>query len=155
VIVADAGYWHHGQMEQIAAQGIPVLIPPDADKRKGIRPGWDGGPYAFMRRVLETELGKALYRRRQELVEPMFANTKFNRGFTRFARRGRAACRSEWRLVALTHNPVKLHSALQAPERPQTTQTEPASQGYPGAVASSSKPVTQQRAVPCRLGGYL
>jgi transposase len=114
VIVADAGYWHHGQMEQITAQGIPVLIPPDADKRKGTRPGWEGGPYAFMRRVLETERGKALYRRRQELVEPMFANTKFNRGFTRFARRGRAACRSEWRLIAATHNLVKLHGALQA-----------------------------------------
>ena len=82
VIVADAGYWHHEQMEQITAQGIPVLVPPDADKRKGTRPGWDGGPYAFMRRVLETELGKALYRRRQEPVEPVFANTKFNRGFT-------------------------------------------------------------------------
>jgi hypothetical protein len=114
VIVADAGYWHHDQMEEITAQGTPVLIPPDADKRKGIRPGWEGGPYAFMRRVLESESGKALYRRRQELVEPMFANTKFNRGFTRFQRRGRAACRAEWRLIAATHNLLKLHSALQA-----------------------------------------
>ena len=58
VIVADAGYWHQTQMEQITGQGIPVLVPPDADKRKGTRPGWDGGPYAFMRAVLETELGK-------------------------------------------------------------------------------------------------
>ena len=114
VIVADAGYWHHDQMQEITAQSTPVLVPPDADKRKGTRPGWDGGPYAFMRRVLESESGKALYRRRQELVEPVFANTKFNRGFTRFARRGRAACRSEWRLIAATHNLVKLHSALQA-----------------------------------------
>ena len=40
-----------------SASGIQVLIPPDADKRKGTRPGWDGGLYAFMRRVLETELG--------------------------------------------------------------------------------------------------
>ncbi len=55
VIVADAGYWHQQQMEQITGQGIPVLVPPDADKRKGTRPGWDGGPYAFMRAVLETE----------------------------------------------------------------------------------------------------
>lgn len=59
VIVADAGYWHQQQIEQITSQGIPVLVPPDADKRKGTRPGWDGGPYAFMRAVLETELGKA------------------------------------------------------------------------------------------------
>jgi hypothetical protein len=114
VIVADAGYWHQAQMAEVTSQGIPVLIPPDADKRKGTRPGWHGGPYAFMRRVLETDLGRALYRRRQELVEPMFANTKFNRGFTRFQRRGRAACRSEWRLIAATHNLLKLHTARQA-----------------------------------------
>ena len=114
MIVADAGYWNQDQMQQITAQGIPVLIPPDADKRKGIRPGWERGPYAFMRRVLESEPGRALYRRRQELVEPVFANTKFNRGITRFQRRGRAACRSEWRLIAATHNLVKLQSALQA-----------------------------------------
>jgi transposase len=114
VILADAGYWHQQQMEQITSQGIPVLVPPDADKRKGTRPGWDGGPYAFMRSVLESELGQALYRKRQELVEPVFAHTKFNRRFERFQRRGRAACHSEWRLIAATHNLLKLHTALQA-----------------------------------------
>src|ERR1019366_3526844 len=87
VIVADAGYWHQQQMERIAGQGIPVLVPPDADKRKGTRPGWDGGPAAFRRPLLEPELGKPLPRRRKEPVEPVFANTKFNRRFDRFQRR--------------------------------------------------------------------
>jgi hypothetical protein len=114
VIVADAGYWHQQQMEHITSQGIAVLVPPDADKRKGTRPGWHGGPYAAMRAVLETKLGKALYRRRQETVEPVFANTKFNRRFDRFQRRGRAACHSEWRLINATHNLPRLHTALQA-----------------------------------------
>jgi hypothetical protein len=114
VIVADAGYWHQQQMEQITGQGIPVLVPPDADKRNGIRPGWDGGRYAFMRAVLETELGKTLYRKRQATVEPVFANTKVNRRFDRFQRRGRSAVRSEWRLIAATHNLLKLHTARQA-----------------------------------------
>jgi transposase len=109
VVVADAGYWHQAQMDSIVSQGIPVLIPPDAGKRKGARPGWDGGPYAFMRRVLETTLGNALYRKRQVTVEPVFANTKFNRGIDRFQRRGRSACSSEWRLIAATHNLLKLH----------------------------------------------
>jgi transposase len=109
VVVADAGYWHQAQMDSIVSQGIPVLIPPDAGKRKGARPGWDGGPYAFMRSVLETTLGNALYRKRQATVEPVFANTKFNRGIDRFQRRGRSACRSEWRLIAATHNLLKLH----------------------------------------------
>jgi Transposase DDE domain len=110
VVVADAGYWHHDQMDQLAGRGMTVLIPPDAGKRKGARPGWDGGRYAFMRRVLETDLGKQLYGKRQVTIEPVFANTKFNRRIDRFLRRGRAACRSEWRLITATHNLLKLHS---------------------------------------------
>lgn len=96
-------------MDQLASQDITVLIPPDAGKRRDTRPGWDGGRYAFMRRVLATDIGAALYSRRQELIEPVFANTKFNRRIDRFQRRGRAACRSEWRLINATHNLLKLH----------------------------------------------
>jgi transposase len=62
VVVADAGYWHQEQMERIVSRGIQAIIPPDASKRKGSRPGWKGGPYEFMRRVLATERGGALYR---------------------------------------------------------------------------------------------
>ena len=50
VVVADAGYWHHEQMDALAGDGIEVLIPPDSGKRKGTRragraaatPGCDG-----------------------------------------------------------------------------------------------------------------
>jgi transposase len=115
VVVADAGYWHHDQMDALAGRGIPVLIPPDAGKRRGARPGWDGGRYAFMRRVLETDLGKQLYGKRQTTIEPVFANTKFNRRIDRFLRRGRCACRSEWRLITATHNLLKLHRSQNAP----------------------------------------
>ncbi len=111
VVLADAGYWHHDQMDQIAGRGTKVLIPPDAGKRKGARPGWDGGRYAFMRSVLETDAGRDLYSKRQGMIEPVFANTKFNRRIDRFLRRGRAACRSEWRLITATHNLLKLHTA--------------------------------------------
>lgn len=109
VLLADAGYWHQRQMERIVDQGIPVLIPPDASKRRGARPGWDGGLYAFMRRVLATERGGGLYRQRQPMIEPVFGQTKHNRGLDRFHRRGRAAVRSEWRLITATHNLLKLH----------------------------------------------
>jgi transposase len=111
VVVADAGYWHLEQMNQITGEGIPVLIPPDSSRRanKPRRPGWDGGAYDFMRSVLSTELGSELYRQRAQLIEPIFGNTKHNRGFTRFHRRGRSAARTEWRLMATTHNLCKLH----------------------------------------------
>jgi transposase len=114
VVLADAGYWHSEQMQPLTGRGTVVLIPPDAGKRKGARPGWDGGLYAFMRRVLATDQGGDLYAKRQGMIEPIFAQTKFNRRCDRFQRRGRAACRSEWRLITATHNLLKLwrlHSA--------------------------------------------
>jgi hypothetical protein len=111
VVVADAGYWHQVQIQALASDGIQVLIGPDANKRKGPRPGWDGGLYAFMRRVLATPTGAGLYRKRTAMIEPVFADTKFNRRIDRFQRRGRAACRSEWRLITATHNLLKLWRA--------------------------------------------
>ena len=110
VVVADAGYWHHRQIEAVVSDGIQVLVAPDSGLRKSPRPGWTGGLYDFMRRVLATPGGRALYRQRQITIEPVFGQLKFNRMIQRFQRRGRAACRSEWRLIAATHNLLKLHS---------------------------------------------
>ena len=115
VVLADAGYWHQAQMESITGGGTVVLIPPDASKRKGARPGWDGGLYAFMRRVLASDRGGELYAKRQGMIEPVFAHTKFNRRMDRFQRRGRSAARSEWRLMTATHNLLKLYKHANAP----------------------------------------
>jgi transposase len=109
VVLADAGYWHQRQIETVVSDGMQVLVSPDSSLRRGARPGWTGGLYDFMRRVLATPDGRALYRRRQATIEPVFGQLKFNRQIRRFQRRGRAACRSEWRLIAATHNLLKLH----------------------------------------------
>jgi transposase len=110
VVIADAGYWHRRQMENVVGRGVQVLIPPDSGLRTSARPGWDGGLYAFMRRVLATDRGKALYRKRHATVEPVFGQMKFNRRLDRFLRRGRSAVRSEWRLFGASHNLLKLHN---------------------------------------------
>jgi hypothetical protein len=65
--------------------------------------------YAFMRRVLDSPNGRALYQARQR-IEPVFGQIKHNRGCGRFQRRGRAPARAEWRLIAAAHNLLKLHS---------------------------------------------
>jgi hypothetical protein len=90
VVLADASYWHQRQIE------------------------------AVMRRVLATLDGRALHRRRQATIEPVFGQLKFNRQMGRFQRRGRAVCRSEWRLIAATHNLLKLyrHQIAAAPAAP-------------------------------------
>ena len=86
---------------------IPIVAPDTTrDKPRKTRLG---GPYDFMRRVLATEAGGGLYSQRQWMVEPVFAQIKTNRRIDRFKRRGLAAARSEWRLIATTHNLLKLH----------------------------------------------
>lgn len=114
VALADTGYWHEQQIDEVVNMGIQVLIPPDAGKHERPRRGWTGGRYAFMRSVLAGDL----YRKRKAMVEPVFAQTKHNRRINQFQRRGRSAARSEWRLITATHNLMKLHKrhlALQAP----------------------------------------
>jgi hypothetical protein len=61
-----------------------------------------------MRDQLATDEGKALYRQRQAIIEPVFAQTKHNRRIDRFQRRGLWACKAEWRLITATHNLMKL-----------------------------------------------
>ncbi len=62
-----------------------------------------------MRSVLQTDHGAALHKQRQHLIETLFGSIKHNRGCDRFHRRGRAAVRTEWRLITATHNLLKLH----------------------------------------------
>src|SRR5215212_546978 len=109
VVLADAGYWKNDAIETLCGKGIPTLVAPDADRRKEPRPGRRGGRYDFARRVLASDWGKQLYLKRQGTVEPVFGQIKSNRGANRFQRRGRSAVRSEWRLLAATHNLLKLH----------------------------------------------
>jgi transposase len=110
VAVADAQYWNEQHIDEVIAnKHIQVLIPPDSGARQTPRPGWTGGRYTAMRNALASPTGKELYRRRKQMIEPVFAHTKHNRHITRFLRRGRTAVRTEWRLLMTTHNLTKLH----------------------------------------------
>ena len=60
--------------------------------------------------MLASDRGGELYAKRQGMIEPVFAHTKFNRRMDRFQRRGRSAARSEWRLMTATHNLLKLYT---------------------------------------------
>lgn len=118
VALADAGYWKAEQIQKVWAGGIQALVPPDGQsdsKAKGDSRR-TGGIYDHMRRVLAGEHGRGLYRQRGQTIEPIFGQTKHNRRAERFQRRGIAACRSEWRLIAATHNLLKLWRITTTPQ---------------------------------------
>ena len=108
IVLADAGYWSNTHIDALRERGMTPVVAPDTTRSRP-RKTRLGGPYDFMRRVLATEKGDDLYKRRQCMVEPVFAQIKTNRRMERFKRRGLAAVRSEWRLIAATHNLLKLH----------------------------------------------
>ena len=113
-VLADGGYWNNAHITALDDAGLYVIIPTRSTSRtKARKLSPKQGPHAErIDRLLETPEGKALYTRRQHMIETVFADTKFNRGIRRFHRRGLAACRAEWRLIAATHNLLKLHRAL-------------------------------------------
>lgn len=113
-VLADAGYWRNRDIQELTGHGLTVLVPPDAHTRSEPLPAKRGGLYQRMRARLATPDAAALYRRRMTMIEPIFGHTKANRRIERFQRRGLDAVRSEWRLIAATHNLLKLYSARAA-----------------------------------------
>lgn len=67
-----------------------------------------------MNEVLATERGRDLYSRRKVMIEPVFGQHKAVRGFDHFSCRGRQACDTEWKLINLTHNVLKLWRQITA-----------------------------------------
>lgn len=61
-----------------------------------------------MARKLRTKKGRETYAKRQEIVEPVFGQIKEVRGFRRFSLRGLGPVMSEWDLICLTQNLLKL-----------------------------------------------
>ncbi len=110
VVLADGGYWSSPQITRLRQQGLTPIVPTRSRTRTAPRRlSPRQGPEARrIERMLDTPEGQALYRRRQQIVEPVFAHTKFLRRIDRFQRRGLAACAAEWKLIAATHNLLKL-----------------------------------------------
>jgi len=67
-----------------------------------------------MVRKLRTKKGQGVYKKRKQIIEPVFGQIKEARGFRRFHLRGLQAVTGEWNLVCLTHNILKLfHNEFQ------------------------------------------
>ena len=93
---------------------------PQGKKRRRLRCGYDadGIPrIAPLRAKLASPEGQAIYKRRREIVEPVFGQIKQGRRFRQFLLRSLHKVRAEWKLICLTHNLLKLHQAGWSPPR--------------------------------------
>ena len=116
--LADAGYWSQANVREADPHGPELLIATTKGwkQRKALR---EKGPprgripkdvslRGRMERKLRTKWGVALYSKRGWMVEAVFGQIKHVRASDRFMQRGHSAVRSEWRLIATTHNLLKL-----------------------------------------------
>jgi transposase len=107
-VLADSGYWNVAQVSELQDSGLDVLVQPRPYKPDSRVKSTD--PLAEqMAAKLTAADGAAGYRRRQQIVEPVFAHIKHLRGITRVIRRGRAAVQAEIDLIATSHNLLKLY----------------------------------------------
>ena len=117
--LADAGYWSEANIRACSWPEMPELLiatTKDWKQRKMLREkGCPRGripkglsPRDRMERKLLTKRGRAVYKKRSVLVEPVFGQVKEGQGFRRFMRRGLGAAQSEWSLAGTTHNLLKL-----------------------------------------------
>ena len=72
-------------------------------------PAADASVTEVMGHRLKTTVGKALYKLRQQTVEPVFGIIKSVLGFRQFRFRGRAKVALEWTRVCLAYNLKRLH----------------------------------------------
>ena len=120
-VLADAGYASGPAVAELEARNIEPLVaiartqphrpydfrpPPEAKPERRIAEPWR----LAMKAKLETEDGKARYKKRKQTVEPVFGIIKSAIGFTRFHLRGIQNVAAEWLLVALAYNCRRLHN---------------------------------------------
>jgi hypothetical protein len=79
----------------LGREGKPIASPHPATQRMADR--------------LATERGRARYRRRKAIVEPVIGWIKAVLGFRRFSLRGETQAQGEWHVVCLAVNLKRLH----------------------------------------------
>jgi len=116
LVLADAGYW---SQDNATAPGPDRLIATmkDHKQRAAARelgqttgpPPPNATPIQEMEHLLRTAQGAAAYAKRSCLIEPVFGDRKHNRQTRSFRRRGLTAARTEWALLNLAGNMLKLY----------------------------------------------
>jgi Transposase DDE domain len=72
-LLADGGYWNSPAIDAVRRQGINVLVPTQDRRRRAPRKlsPRQGQEAQRIETVMSTPEGQALYRRRQQIVEPV------------------------------------------------------------------------------------
>src|SRR6202790_519133 len=119
---ADTGYFSEANVTDESVAGIDLHVATGRDKHEEVIATASGPPRQgasakeAMRHKLRTEAGRAVYKMRKAILEPVFGQIKEWRGFRRFSLRGLNKVRCEWKLVCTASNLLKLYAAGRIPQ---------------------------------------
>jgi hypothetical protein len=111
----DSGYYSEANTAELERRGIDPSVATERLKHHEEIPPVPRGRIPKdlsaeqrMARKLRAKRGRERYAKRKGIIEPIFGRLKQVLGFRRFALRGLAAMRGEWRLMCMVHNLLKL-----------------------------------------------
>jgi transposase len=117
-VLADSGFFCNQNLREMEARGIEAYLP-DSNLARELNTGQPAAGVGRMavydpsllrlRQRLRTAEGRAWYKKRKALVEPVIGTLKQQRGMRQFLRRGLSAVAVEWTLAAMAHNLIRYH----------------------------------------------
>ena len=108
-VLADAGSRAEATFQTLETRGITAYISLGHEVRPAKPPNPAHVASQRMTDRLQSAVGRARYRRRKAIVEPVIGWIKEVLGFRRFSLRGVATARGEWNVVRLAVNLKRLH----------------------------------------------
>ena len=108
-VLADAGYRGEATFQTLETRGITAYISLGHEVRPSKPPNPAHVASQRMAERLTSVAGRARYRRRKAIVEPVIGWIKEVLGFRRFSLRGVAKARAEWNIICLAVNLKRLH----------------------------------------------
>jgi len=103
--LADAGYKAEAVFEALAGSRCDLVVALGREGKQPLRFDPERSPYiAAMAAKLQSDAGKAAYRRRKWIAEPPNGWIKNVLGFRQFSLRGLHRVRAEWKLVCMALN---------------------------------------------------
>jgi transposase len=108
-VLADAGYRGDATFQTLETRQITAYISLGREGKPGTTPNPAHEATQRMAARLASDRGRARYRRRKAIVEPVIGWIKEVLGFRRFSVRGEAKARGEWNVVCLAVNLKRFH----------------------------------------------
>jgi transposase len=118
-VLADCGFFSNQNLREMEIRGMEAYVP-DPNLARELNTGKIARGVGRMtvsdahlrrsRKRLRTARGRAWYKKRKGLVEPVIGTLKEQRGMRQFQRRGRLATAVEWALASMAYNLTRYRS---------------------------------------------